>query len=55
MLKQALAELIKIQFAYTSFKFKLQYIWNEAYNLLEVFFGLQVDEPITGEGGGLIN
>ena len=37
-LKQAVAELIKIQFAFTSFKFKLQYIWNEAYNLLEVFF-----------------
>ena len=53
-MKQAVAELIKIQFAFTSFKFKLQYIWNEAYNLLEVFFCLQVDEPITG-GGGLIN
>ena len=37
-LKQAVAELIKIQFTFTSFRFKLQYIWNEAYNLLEVFF-----------------
>ena len=61
-MKQAVAELIKIQFAFTSFKFKLQ-INQSDFNTFgmgliivigSIFFCLQVDGPITG-GGGLIN
>ena len=55
--QQSVAELIKIQFAFASFKFKLQ-INQSHFNTFgmrliiywKYFFCLQVDEPITGGG-----